>query len=75
WEVAIGIGMLINRCRKATFALLLLHMAGTFMPFFTCPELVWADAPFVWTLVGQYIMKNIIFVGAALMVFARAEDS
>ncbi len=71
WEVGIGIGMLVNRARPLVYILLLVHMAGTFMPFFTCPELVWADPPFVWTLAGQYIMKNIIFVGAALMLWAR----
>ena len=72
WEVGIGIGMLVNRLRPLVFSLLILHMLGTFMPFFTCPELVWADPPFVWTLAGQYIVKNIVFIGAALMLWARS---
>ena len=74
WEVAIGIGMLIDRCRHWTLLLLFGHMAGTFMPFFSCPELVWSDPPFVWTLEGQYIVKNLVFTGAALMLWGRPKD-
>ncbi len=71
WECAIGIGLVVDRWRRATLGLMLLHMAGTFMPFFSCPHLVWSDPPFVWTLEGQYIVKNIVFIAVALMLWQQ----
>ena len=74
WEVAMGIGLLLDRWRRLMLGLLFAHMAGTFMPFFSCPELVWSDPPFVWTLEGQYILKNVVFTGAAMMLWGRPKD-
>lgn len=65
WECAIGVNLLINRFLAITLLFLLFHMAGTFMPLFTCPEAVWKEFPHALTLEGQYIVKNFVLIGAA----------
>ena len=71
WEVAIGLGFLTGRFPRLTLALFFLHMPGTFMPLFVCPELVWTEFPHSWTLEGQYIIKNLVLIGAGLTIAGR----
>lgn len=61
WETAIGILLLLNILRPLTLVLVLLHIIGTFTPLLFFPELTF-------TLVGQYILKNIIIVSAMLVI-------
>jgi len=68
WEVTIGLGLVTNRFLRLTIASMLAHMAGTFMPLVTCPQHVWTTFPYAWTLEGQYILKNLVLVGAALVI-------
>lgn len=65
WETAIGFLLLLNILRPLTIALVLLHIAGTFTPLLLFPELTF-------TLVGQYILKNIIIVSSMLVISTSA---
>lgn len=68
WEVFIGIGFLIGKPLKFWTRLALVHMLFTFTPLFLMPEMCFTKIPFTFTLVGQYIMKNLIIVGTILLV-------
>ena len=70
WEALIGLGLLTRRCMRATVALLLLQMLGTITPLFLFRDETWTAFPFVGTLEGQYIIKNIVLVAGALVVGA-----
>jgi uncharacterized membrane protein YphA (DoxX/SURF4 family) len=70
WEVAIGLGFLVGRGMRATLALLVAQMAGTLTPLFLFPAETFAAAPFVPTLEGQYIIKNVVLVSAGLVLGA-----
>jgi uncharacterized membrane protein YkgB len=49
--------------------LLFLQMSGTFLPLLILPEITFQNSnPFLPTLEGQYIIKNIIIITAALMI-------
>ncbi|WP_299215198.1 doxx family protein [uncultured Aquimarina sp.] len=63
-EVTIGILLLTNAFRRNVIILALIHMAFTFTPLFLFLEKSFSNTPFVPTLLGQYIAKNIIIVGA-----------
>ncbi len=71
WECAVGIGLILNRFPRLTLLLFFAHMPGTFMPLAACPELVWTSFPFGWTLEGQYILKNVVLIGAATTLSGR----
>jgi uncharacterized membrane protein YkgB len=69
YEVAIGILFLIPRLERWAVGLLLPQMFATFGPLVLLPQLTWAG----WlqpTLIGQYIIKNIIIVALALLLFS-----
>lgn len=74
WEVAVGIFLVINKWMRATLLLLFAHMACTFTPLLFFPEISFKYAPYGFTLVGQYIMKNIIIVCAALVLWPQKAD-
>jgi uncharacterized membrane protein YkgB len=70
WEVAIGVGLLVGRWMRLTLALLFVQMLGTITPLFLFPAETWVVFPIVPTLEGQYIIKNIVLVSAAIVLGA-----
>lgn len=72
WEVLIGLGMLSGRVTRLTIILLFLQMPGTFLPLVLLPSAVWTQFPFGLTLEGQYIIKNLVIIGAALTIGGTA---
>ena len=70
WEVLIGLGLLTGRALRLTLLLLFLQMPGTVTPLFIFPELTFRQVPFVLTIEGQYIIKNLVLVAAGLVIGA-----
>jgi uncharacterized membrane protein YkgB len=70
WECAIGIGLLTKRFLRAMLLLLVVQMAGTITPLFLFPDQTFTAFPYAPTLEGQYIIKNIVLVAAAMVVGA-----
>lgn len=70
WEALIGVGMIFGIAMRATIALLMVQMLGTITPLFLFPELAFTKVPYAPTLEGQYIIKNVVLVSAALVVGA-----
>ena len=76
WEVAIGVFFLFRKTTRVAIGLLFLQMGGTFMPLFILPEITFQEngIPFLPTLEGQYIIKNIIIISAALVIGGNLES-
>ncbi|WP_264778576.1 DoxX family membrane protein [Deinococcus aetherius] len=70
WECAIGLGLLTGRLLRLTLVLLFVQMAGTFLPLLFFPHETFKIVPLVPNLEGQYILKNLVLVSAALVVGA-----
>lgn len=70
FEVVIGIMVLFPKIERITFLLMGFHLITTVMPLFILTEISWY-APFVPTLVGQYIIKNLALISIGLLLFAR----
>jgi uncharacterized membrane protein YphA (DoxX/SURF4 family) len=70
WETLIGLGLITGKFMRATLLLLLLQMIGTVMPLFLFTAETWTRFPYAPTLEGQYIIKNIVLVTAALVLGA-----
>lgn len=68
WEVAIGVCLLFAPLNRLGLALLALQMPGTFLPLVLLPEVCFTVFPLGLTLEGQYIVKNLVIIGAALIV-------
>lgn len=73
WEVGIGLiffsGWLTRFGAKAA----IVHMIFTFTPLFFFPELSFSRAPYAFTIVGQYIVKNLVFL-VALAIILKEEN-
>ena len=70
WESIIGIGLIVNRGMRLVLLLLAVHMVGTFTPLLFFPSETFTSFPFVPTLEGQYIIKNLVLIAAAIVVGA-----
>lgn len=68
WEILIGICLLYTPLIRVGLFLLALQMPGTFLPLVLRPEICFIDVPFNLTLEGQYIVKNLVLIGAAMVV-------
>lgn len=68
WEMLIGFGLLVRPLIRPALLLLALQMPGTFSPLVLLPEVCFSAFPFGLTLEGQYIIKNLVIIGAALVV-------
>ena len=70
WECTIAVGFFTNKGMRWVMILFYLHMLGTFFPLFLFPQDTWQIVPFVPTLLGQYILKNIVLVAAGYSIGA-----
>ena len=68
WEVLIGICLLYRPLIRVGIFLLFLQLPGTFLPLVLLPEVVYTTAPYALTVEGQYIIKNLVIIGAALAI-------
>lgn len=70
YECLIGILFLIPKATRVVIPLLIIHLAIVCSPLLLVPDLAWSK-PFVPTLEGQYIIKNVAIVALAIGVAAQ----
>ena len=76
WEVVIGLCFLFEKTTKIALLLLLLQMTGTFMPLVILPDITFQNSNFFTpTLEGQYILKNILIIAAALIISNKSLET
>ncbi|HEX9921252.1 MAG TPA: DoxX family membrane protein [Anaerolineae bacterium] len=66
WEALIGLGLIFGKFMRVTLLLLFLQMPGTALPLLILPDVVWTVFPYGLTLEGQYIIKNLVLIGAGI---------
>lgn len=70
WETVIGLGLIIGVWMRFTLLLLFVQMLGTITPIFFFPREVFTAIPYAPTLEGQYIIKNMVIISAAIVLGA-----
>ncbi len=70
FEVVIGLLILAKGWERVALRLIAAHLIATLLPLFFLPDVTWQGI-LVPTLVGQYIIKNILIVSAAVVVGTR----
>lgn len=70
WEVAIGTAFLFRKSIRFAIALLFMQMVGTFMPLVLLTDVTFLTGhfPYAPTMEGQYIIKNLLIISAALVI-------
>src|SRR3989344_3395446 len=69
-ECFIGLLFLIKGAERIAITILFLHMITTFMPLILLPQVTWSGI-LVPTLEGQYIIKNLAIITAAIGIAAH----
>ncbi len=70
WESLIGLGLIVGRWLRGVLFLLFVQMLGTFTPLILFPSETFTVFPIAPTLEGQYIIKNLVLIAAAMVVGA-----
>ncbi len=74
WEVCIGLCLLYRPLIRIGLLLLFVQLPGTFLPIVLLPHVVFTAFPYGLTVEGQYIIKNLVIIGAALSVGGAFRD-
>ncbi len=69
WESLVGVLLIVNIFRRTAIILALAHMAFTFFPLLFFTDQVFVNTPFHLTLLGQYIIKNLVIVAGLLALY------
>ena len=72
WEMLIGLCFFYRPFIRVGIALLAPQMFGTFLPLILLPEITWLGF-LMPTLEGQYIIKNLLIIGAAIVIGASVK--
>ena len=70
WECTVGLGLITKRWMNLTLLLLYFQMIGTFLPLVFFPHETFTTSVFIPTLLGQYIVKNIVLLSAGVVIGA-----
>lgn len=68
WETLIGLALITGVFLRATLFLLFVQMLGTLTPMVLFPDETFVRFPYAPTLEGQYVIKNLVLISAALVV-------
>lgn len=71
-ECVIGVLFLVPKAVRVVIPLLFFHMAVVCAPLILVPDYTWQE-PFVPTLEGQYIIKNVVIIAVAFGIAANTQ--
>jgi len=67
--MAIGIGIILKRALRCVLILLAIHLTGTFTAIWFNPAVFFVRGiPFCLTTDGEFVIKNLVLITAALVV-------
>ena len=72
WEVVVGLFLIFNLFRKKTAILGLVHIIFTFSPLILFYDQSFSNPPLGFSLLGQYIFKNVLIVAAFIVIYRSA---
>lgn len=75
WEVLIGLCLLYRPLIRLGILLLFFQLPGTFLPIILLPGVVFTAVPYGLTVEGQYIVKNLVIIGAALVIGGTVREN
>jgi putative oxidoreductase len=72
FEIVIGVAMMVGRFVTLVCVLLTAHLTGTFLALIMQPDITFQHRNlFLLTTEGEFVIKNIVFIAAGLVIAAR----
>ncbi|MFG0326299.1 MAG: hypothetical protein ACF8SC_03400 [Phycisphaerales bacterium JB037] len=68
WEIAIGVCLVWRRLHRVALLLLAIRLPGTLLALILRADACFVEVPFVPTIAGQYIIKDLLLFTAAAVV-------
>ena len=68
WEVVIGICLVVHPLVRVALLLLAIRLPGTLLALFLRADICFVEFPWVPSLEGQYLVKDFLLFGAALVI-------
>jgi uncharacterized membrane protein YkgB len=74
-EVAVGVGLLFRLAPRTVLAALVAQMIGTLLVFVFLPDVAFQEGnPLLLTTEGEFVVKNAVLLGAAMVVGTRIRE-
>ncbi|MBW3666578.1 MAG: DUF417 family protein, partial [Actinobacteria bacterium] len=74
-EVLVGLGLLFRIGLRLVLAVLFAQLVGTFLVFVFLPDVAFQeDNPLLLTTEGEFVVKNVVLLAAAMTVGALVEE-
>ena len=74
-EVILGLALIIGRALTVVSAVLMGHLAGTFLVLIMQPELAFQDGnPLLLPTIGEFVIKNVVLISAALVLASKLRE-
>jgi uncharacterized membrane protein YphA (DoxX/SURF4 family) len=71
-EVGLGLALLAGRPRRLALLAAAVHLSGTFLTFIEAPgQMIREGNPFLLTASGEFVLKNLVLICAALVLLGR----
>lgn len=68
WEVAIGVCLIVRPLIRIALLLLVIRLPGTVLALVLLPDVCFVSPPWIPTIEGQYLIKDLAIFGAALVI-------
>ena len=68
-ETFIGLALIMNWWPRKILLITIWHMICTFLPLVILPQYTFVEDPFSFSIVGQYIFKNLVILSALLVLY------
>lgn len=75
-EILVGLGLITRVWLRLVLGVMSLQLVGTFLVFFLLPDVAFQEGnPLLLTTQGEFVVKNTVLLGAAMVVGARLDAS
>jgi uncharacterized membrane protein YkgB len=69
WELAVGLGLLLNVVMRLTLLLMFAQLAGTFLVLLILPDVAFVRGnPLLLTTEGEFVVKNLVLLAAGIVI-------
>lgn len=76
FEMILGVAMIVGRYLTIVCVALTCHLVGTFLALVMQPNITFQHGnPFLLTTEGEFVIKNLVFIAAGLVIAARFQKS
>lgn len=75
FEIGLGIALMVGYRLGWVCAAMVAHLVGTFLTVVMAPDALFHGNPFMLTMEGEFVAKNLVLITAALVIASRSRPA